>query len=116
MVQETYRPIDAIRLVLMVMKSIDQLSKEPAISAKMIAEKAMQDTYGVNPPYAKDGVFAHLFLFARLFMAEKFDIGDEETMRDPLPGEDAMSHGARLRAKKQELDKHIKALSERIGP
>jgi hypothetical protein len=98
----------------MIHEAVKLLSKEPSMTAKMVAEKAMQDTYGINPPYAEDGVFPHLKLFARLLMAEVFDVGDEETIHDPLPGEDVLSTATRLRGRSLDLAHRADVLARRL--
>jgi hypothetical protein len=81
----------------------------------MVAEKAMQDTYGVAPPYAEDGVFPQLLEFARILMRASFEPWHESFMTEPLPGEDALSHSMRLKAEKAALDVHIKELNQYIS-
>jgi hypothetical protein len=106
----TLKPASCARLL-----SRKWRSSEPSITASMVAEKAMQDTYGVAPPYAEDGVFSHLLKFARILLRASFESWHESFMTEPLPGEDALSHSSRLRAEKADLDVHTKEMEKFIS-
>jgi hypothetical protein len=105
-----YSPEDAVRLTLMAWKALASLSKEPSFSINQVAEEAMRQTYGTEPPYDGDqGVFAHVWLFSSLVLAVACDPADER-LAGPLPGEDALFHAKRL----EDLSKQCREKAEAL--
>jgi hypothetical protein len=108
--EDLYRTVDAVRLVMMVQKALDGLSKEPWVNAAMVAEKAMVDTFGnMLPPFANGGVYRHVRKFAEMLLLAKFE-PHHELFAEPLPGESAKDHADRLKSKAEECRQKADAL------